>query len=102
MMIGDSENSKNGKWIFFLPKCLKVAPNYMERESYALGDVSHRFKSGYAVKWSWDMSWIRAGPGPLESASRLNHENSKLGFVIPGDFQRISCHVWNCPVDEES
>ena len=34
MMIGDSENSKNGKWIFFLPKCLKVAPNYMERESY--------------------------------------------------------------------
>ena len=59
----------------------------------AVGDVSHRFKTGGEMKWSWDVSWIRAGPGPLESASRLNHENSKLGFAIPGGSQRISDHV---------
>ena len=47
------------------------------------------------MKWSWDVSWIWAGPGPLESASRLNHENSKLGFALPGGFQRVSDHVWN-------
>ena len=38
---------------------------------------------------------IRAGPGPCESASRLNHENPKLGFALPGGVHRIPDHVWN-------
>ena len=35
------------------------------------------------MKWSWDVldpGWTRS----LVSASRLNHENSELGFALPG------------------
>ena len=59
------------------------------RAGTALGDVSHRFKTEHATKWSWDVSWIPGRTRSLGSASWLNHEipSWDLRSSLPGEMK---------------
>ena len=61
----------------------------------ALGDVSHRFKTGAAMKLSWDVCRIRAGPGPLAHFESTHGKNPKLRLVVPVGFKCVPDNgVW--------